>query len=116
MHKIPYTSDDKVIIGNDKGLTIQHIGTSIVTSPFSLGTSLTPQNILPVPYIATLSFILTSVMLILGSHQILLKGIARADGLYWIDHFPLQHFRSNKEAIVAAASATNNSTRGSTDI
>lgn len=41
MHKTPNTSGDKVFVGDGKGLTIQHIGTSLATSPFSSSTLLT---------------------------------------------------------------------------
>ena len=51
MHMSDYSGFKKIFVGDGNALTIKHIGTSYLSSPFDLGTSLTLHNLLQVPSI-----------------------------------------------------------------
>ena len=51
MHKSDYSDSGKMFLGNGNALTIKHIGTSDLFSPFDHSTSLTLHNLMHVPSI-----------------------------------------------------------------
>ncbi|KAF7827122.1 Retrovirus-related Pol polyprotein from transposon TNT 1-94 [Senna tora] len=105
-----YNGGDQLIVGNGKGLTINHIGHSTIVSNFKPHTSLFLHSLLHVPQI-TKNLISVSkfsrdnkvffefhpyscVVKSQDSKETLLQGTIREDGLYAFDNFQLQHLQN----------------------